>query len=485
MVIVRALLEPTLEDKSPFLLFTFAVMLAATLGGVWVGVAGTAIGAIAGLVFLADTPQGAVEMFRSGRILQVMLYLAVCGGVMYLIDALRHLRHRAEAFAAQQARLADELGQANRAKDEFLATVSHELRTPLTAIVGWAHVLKTGRLTGPQMAKAVETIDRNAHIQTQLIADMLDVARITSGKLRLEPKPVNAADVVAAAVQTVAPAAHARSIELQEDCERDALVWGDPDRLQQVVWNLLSNAVKFTPPGGRVTATLRKVDRDIHINIADTGSGLRSEFIPHVFERFRQDRDGRRSPGLGLGLAIVKNLVEMHGGRVSAGNRSDGSGAEFEVVIPHLSDATAARPDTDPRRDEVTRAQALAGLRVLVVDDEPDARDLLEWMLKDLGADVVTVGSVRDAMADLSRRRPDVILTDITMPGEDGYSLLQKVLAAVGTRSALPIAAISASATPAERARALEAGFATHLAKPVRPDALANAILSLTHMTHH
>jgi signal transduction histidine kinase len=344
-VLVRWLLEPVLEDKSPFLLFTFAVMLGAVLGGVRVGAAATALGAVAGILFLEESP--AADVLRSGRALQLILYMSVCGAIVYLIDVLSRLRREAEAIAAEQGRLAEQLAEANRAKDQFLATVSHELRTPLTAIVGWAHLLKSGGLSQEKAAKALEIIDRNARIQAQLIADLLDVARITSGKLRIEPRETDAAAVVAAAVETVAPAARARGIELETDCDDGATLNADPDRLQQAIWNLLSNAVKFSPPHGRVRAALRVANDAVHITVSDTGPGLRPEFITHIFERFRQDGDGRRSAGLGLGLSIVKHIVEMHGGTVSGANRAPAPGAIFEIVLPRVLGTPAeGRPRT-------------------------------------------------------------------------------------------------------------------------------------------
>jgi signal transduction histidine kinase len=367
MVVVRWLLEPVLEDKSPFLLFTFSVMLAAALGGVRVGAVATFIGAVAGILFL-EWPAGAVDVIASGRFLQVMLYLAVCGGITHLVDALRRLRDEANTIAARQAQLAAELAEANRSKDEFLATVSHELRTPLTAIVGWAALLKAGHLDPERTTHALDTIDRNAHIQAQLISDLLDVARITSGKLRLEPRTADVAEVVAAAAETITPAARAGQVELETDCGREAMAFVDPDRLQQVVWNLLSNAVKFTPPGGRVRAALRVEGDAIHILVSDTGPGLRADFIPHAFERFRQDAVGERAPGLGLGLSIVKHIVELHGGTVSAANRNEGTGAVFEVVIPRRGMAPAdgrARP---------REPHILSGLKLLAAELDDSGR---------------------------------------------------------------------------------------------------------------
>jgi CheY-like chemotaxis protein len=401
-----------------------------------------------------------------------VLYLVVCDGVCHLVDALHRARRHAESVAAEQRRLADELGQANRAKDHFLALVSHELRSPLTAVVGWTDALKNGTLPPAQMSKAVHAINRNARIQAQLISDLLDEAQITSGKLRLDPGLTRVGDFVDAAVETVEPAARARDIQLRAHGDLDTLVWGDADRLQQVVWNLLSNAVKFTPPGGHVTVEVQMRDRHVSVRVTDDGPGLRPDFIPHAFERFRQDAGSR---GLGLGLAIVKDLVEMHGGTVTAANRRDASGAVLEIVLPEVADAVDLHRVADPARKQ-RPAPVLAGVHVLVVDDERDARDLLRWVLADLGAEVVTVGSVGDALAAVTRRKPDVILADIVMPDEDGYALLRQVRSLAG--DAIPTAAVTAMSTEAERARTVAAGFALHLAKPVRPDHLADAVLA-------
>jgi CheY-like chemotaxis protein/nitrogen-specific signal transduction histidine kinase len=408
--------------------------------------------------------------------LQLILYMSVCGAIVYLIDVLIWLRREAEAVAAEQRRLAEELAEANRVKDQFLATVSHELRTPLTAIVGWADLLKSGGLSEEKVAKALDTIHRNARIQAQLIADLLDVARITSGKLRIEPRETDASAIVAAAVQTVAPAARARGIELETDCEEGATLSADPDRLQQVIWNLLSNAVKFTPPHGRVQAAVRVADDAVHITVSDTGPGLRPEFIPHLFERFRQDGDGRRSPGLGLGLSIVKDIVHMHGGTVSAANRAPGPGAAFEIVLPRHRDTSARGMASTSRR--ALRRHRLSGLRILAVDDDAEARELIDCMLTELGAEVVTAGSVAEAMSSLGRCEPDVILTDLSMPGEDGYDLLRQLRRRHRGKDQIPIAALSASTARTQRPSAAD-DFTLQLPKPIGPDELADAILDL------
>lgn len=477
---LRWVLEPVLQDKSPFLLFTLGVMAAGLYGGAAVGVTATAIGAAAGLFFLADatTPRA---LFGSGRWVQLLLYLTACAGITYFLEKLRLYRRRTEAFAIEQARLAEDLGRANRAKDDFLATLSHELRTPLVAILGWSDVLMRGQLPD-DVKSAVESIHRNAKAQNHLIGDLLDLSRITAGKLRMEPRLLAPGEPVAAAAETVRPAARAKNIDLRVIAHPAGTVWGDPDRLQQVVWNLLANAVKFTPESGHVTVTVDGREGKARIRVEDTGPGMQAEFIPHAFDRFRQDdtSSARTRRGLGLGLAIVRQLVEMHGGTVSAANAVPGPGAVFEVVLPQMVAKTprAVAPDTEA---ETCRPQAsLSGVRVLVVDDEPDARDLIRSVLKGLGADVVAAQSVPEALDAIHSAPPDVILTDIAMPDQGGYDLLRQAREMAAPECAsIPTAALSAYAGEHERAQALEAGFAMHLAKPVTITELARAVRTL------
>jgi signal transduction histidine kinase/CheY-like chemotaxis protein len=477
---LRWVLEPVLQDKSPFLLFTLGVMAAGLYGGAAVGLTATAIGAAAGLFFLADaaTPHA---LFGSGRWVQLLLYLSACAGITYFLEKLRLYRHRTEAFAIEQARLAEDLGRANRAKDDFLATLSHELRTPLVAILGWSDVLM--RLQLPDDVKsAVASIHRNAKAQNHLIGDLLDVSRITAGKLRMEPRLLDPAEPVGAAAETIRPAARAKNIDLRVLAHPAGTVWGDPDRLLQVVWNLLSNAVKFTPESGHVSVTVDSREGKARIRVEDTGPGIRSEFIPHAFDRFRQgDTSGTGSRrGLGLGLAIVRQLVEMHGGTVSAANAVPPPGAVFEVLLPQMvgKKPRAVTADTD---GEARGPQAsLSGVRVLVVDDEPDARDLIRSALRGFGADVVAAKSVTEALEAIRSVPPHVILTDIAMADQSGYDLLRQAREMAAPECAsIPTAALSAYAGEHERAQALEAGFAMHLAKPVNVTELARAVRTL------
>ncbi len=397
------------------------------------------------------------------------------------------------AHTALEARI-KEADEANRVKDQFLATLSHELRTPLNAIVGWAHILRAGGLDKEAADKALETISRNALAQGQIVADILDMQRIAAGKLRLSLQAMDLAPVVQRAVDTVSPAARGKEIEIQTLLDAGiGPILGDEDRLQQVLWNLLSNAVKFTPKGGRVRVELLKINSHLELTIEDTGPGLDPDFIPFAFDRFRQadSSSTRRHGGLGLGLAIVRNLVELHGGSVAAGNRSVGSGALFVVRLPRMSvRPTQSPPAIEPRHPEAERqvsfadAPSLHGLRVLVVDDEPDSRELIAAALSRCGADVASVGSAEEGLAVLKSTRPHVLLSDIEMPGEDGYSLLRRVRLLTPEEGGLtPAAALTAYAGTEDRMRALAAGFQIHVPKPVQPAELAVVVSSLARGT--
>jgi signal transduction histidine kinase/ActR/RegA family two-component response regulator len=381
-----------------------------------------------------------------------------------------------------------ELNEASRLKDEFLATLSHELRTPLNAIVGWAHVLQAGNVDRETTAKAIETIRRSAQAQNQLISDMLDVSRIVAGKLRLEVRPVDLAPIIEAALDTVRPSAAAKAVNLVQEIEPAAgPVLGDPDRLQQVVWNLLSNAIKFTPTGGRVRVALTALASELEVTVEDDGPGIDPEFLPHVFDRFRQadSSPSRSHGGLGLGLAIVRHLVELHGGSVRANNREGGKGAVFYVRLPRHrlpagGDVAHPEEDTTGSPSWIDDAPSLAGVRVLVVDDEEDARELVATILTRCGAEVEVANSASEGLATLQRRRPDVLLSDIEMPDEDGYSLIRRVRSLPGERGGLvPAAALTAYASAQDRAKALAAGFDVHVPKPIQPAELVAVVASL------
>ena len=384
---------------------------------------------------------------------------------------------------AQQER--ERAEEANRVKDEFLATISHELRTPLTAMLGWVQMLRAGRLGPERQQRAYETIERNARAQAQLVEDLLDVSRISSGKLRLERAPVHLEEVVRAATDSVMPAADAKGLSLETSIDGDLdPVMGDPNRLQQIIWNLLSNAVKFTPSGGRVRVSLRRNDGHAVITVTDTGAGIPPDFLPHVFERFRQADVGstRRFGGLGLGLAIVKHLVEMHGGTIEALSAGEGKGATFRVQLPLSAEDGRAERASGGAGDveELACPPQLSGLRVLLVEDEVDVRELVAALLQRCGARVVEAASTAEALEALRRERPDVLISDIGMPGEDGYALIRKVRALPPEEGGRVLAvAMTAYARREDRTRALLAGFQMHVPKPIEPGELLATLASL------
>ena len=371
--------------------------------------------------------------------------------------------------------LFSEAREANRLKDEFIATVSHELRTPLNALRSWAYVLRTPTLAPEKMRRAVDAIERNVVAQARIVDDLLDVSRIVTGKLRLNIRLVDLAPIIDAAIESIAATAETRGVRIVRAFDTPtALVLGDADRLQQVVWNLLSNAVKFTPAAGCVDVGLAAAGTDVTVRVTDTGQGIRPDFLPHVFERFRQaDASSTRATGgLGLGLAIVRHLVELHGGSVDVESAGEGLGATFTFTVPAATDATAVTPSADDRVPD-THVD-LSGLRVLVVEDEPDTRDALTSVITGAGAQATAVGTVAEAVAVLSTTGADVIVCDIGLPGEDGYSLIRKLHAVNGTT--IPAIALTAYAQEDDRRRALAAGFQAHLAKPVQPARLLHVL---------
>jgi signal transduction histidine kinase/DNA-binding response OmpR family regulator len=395
-------------------------------------------------------------------------------------------QENAQLLVREQAARA-EAEAANRMKDEFLATLSHELRTPLTAILGWSHLLRSGKLPPDTMTSAVETIERNAKAQSQLIDDLLDVSRIITGKLRIDARPVAPAGILEAAINSVRPAAEAKDIKLDlEITHATGLILGDPGRLQQVAWNLLSNAIKFTDAGGHVGVSLSRVNAHVEITVSDTGQGIGADFLPHVFDRFRQ-ADGtttRSHGGLGLGLAIVRHLVELHGGTISAASPGDGQGATFTIRLPLMSRIKATDGTGDASAEDAGGAsdssRMLEGLRVLVVDDEEDSRDLIMVVLTGCGAEVKSVATVPAALSELERWNPDLLISDIGLPFEDGYSLIKKVRAHESTRhSSIPAVALTAYASVEDRLRALAAGFQMHIKKPLEPSELIAVVATL------
>jgi PAS domain S-box-containing protein len=398
----------------------------------------------------------------------------------------RDISERTE-LSQENARLYAEAQEANRLKDEFLAVLSHELRTPLNAILGYSRLLRGNLLPADQVTRALETLERNARWLTQIVDDVLDVSRIVSGKIRLDVQPVDLSAVINNAVATVQPAADAKHVRVQAVIDpRSGPVSGDPDRLQQVVWNLLSNAVKFTSKGGRVQVRLERVNSHIEIVVSDTGAGISADFLPLVFERFRQADSGptRKTGGLGLGLAIVRHIVEMHGGTVRAASAGEGQGATFTVSLPLMIvqpvPALKREHPVAERRDPLPGVGDLRGVHVLAVDDEADALGLLRDVLELAGARVTTASSASAALAALGSANPDAILADIGMPDMDGHELIRTIrqLPDPDVRD-IPAAALTAFARSEDRTRALQSGFEMHLSKPVDPGELVASIATL------
>ena len=392
------------------------------------------------------------------------------------------------ALALENARLyaeertaRSEAENANRMKDEFLAMLSHELRTPLTSIVGWTGLLRSGQLDAGSAERALETIERNARLQTQLVEDLLDVSAIITGKFRLDLRPVELARVVDEAVESMRSAASAKGLTLEWQLGLGVgVVRGDPDRLQQIVWNLLSNAIKFTPSGGLVHAELSGQDGRARLVVTDTGRGIAPEFLPYVFEHFRQAEPTttRTHRGLGLGLAIVRHLVELHGGDVRVASGGEGHGATFTVELPQQTDAAPSWRATAAGGFDAL--PMLDGVTVLVIDDEADTRELLRTILEKRGARVAMAGSAPEAREALAHSAPRVVVSDIMMPGEDGYDLvawLRRLDAERGTRT--PAIALTAYASANDRERALAAGFDVHVPKPIEPGELVEAVAAL------
>ncbi|HLY37390.1 MAG TPA: ATP-binding protein [Candidatus Binatia bacterium] len=379
--------------------------------------------------------------------------------------------------------------EASRAKDAFLATVSHELRAPLTPILAWADMLHDGALGGEQTVTALRAIKRNARAQARLIDDLLDVSRIVSGEWRVALRPVAVAPVVSAALEVVRPVADAKGVALVSELPADpVMVRADPERLQQVVWNLVSNGVKFTPRGGRVVVTLAESGQAARITVHDTGEGISPEFVPYVFEPFRQ-ADGsstRRHGGLGLGLAIVRALVERHGGTVRADSAGEGHGATFTVELPLLdaNGIVAAEPAGEVDDARTTPRAVLRGLHVLVVDDDPDSNAVVSALLSARGAEVRTAQSAGEALSIAVTWRPDVVVSDVAMPGEDGLALLRELRARRETIGDVPAIALTAHGSKSDRRRLLDAGFQAHVAKPFDPVHLAAVVETTAHAAH-
>ena len=437
-----------------------------------------------------NTALGFAEMPQSAHIGPLSDGAEVVGVVMMLEDVSDRLANEAELrkqIEAQQiARAAAE--RASRAKDDFLSTLSHEMRNPLSAVLGWAKVLHTQKGIDRELQeRALQAIERNAAAQVTMIDDMLDMARIVAGKLRLEMQPVDLLSVVLAAVDVITPSADAKRVAVRTTLDpKTPRLLGDPDRLQQVIWNLLSNALKFTEPGGSVELRLETVGKYARVTVSDSGQGISPEFLPYVFERFRQNdaSSKRRQGGLGLGLSLVRELVELHGGSVTAGSEGEGKGATFTIELPTIMSPELRRNHVVNHTSVSSTSRALADVRVLVVDDEFDARDFVVTVLEQSGATVSAVRSSAEAVAAILAAGPDrlphILISDIGMPKEDGYDLIRQIRSLPSERGGrVPAVALTGYATPADIERARAAGYQVHLAKPMDPAALVVIVSEL------
>ncbi|MDB4994821.1 MAG: two-component hybrid sensor and regulator [Myxococcaceae bacterium] len=444
-------------------------------------------GKVIGGLFFGHAESG-VFTERSERLL-----VGVAAQAAIAIDNAR-LYEDAKSAAEERARLLDgeraaraEVERVSLVKDEFLATLSHELRTPLNAVLGWSEMLLSRAEAGSEARRGLETIVRNARAQAQLIEDLLDMNRIVSGKIRLDVQRLDLAPVVEAALDSVRPSADAKGIVIRRTLDPNSgPVFGDPNRLQQVVWNLLSNAVKFTPRGGKIDVIVARVNSHVEISVQDSGMGIAAEFLPHLFERFRQADSSttRKFGGLGLGLSIVKQLVELHGGSVKAESPGEGRGATLTVSLPLRAVRESSTPREHPTapRASVLRAPeiSLGGLKVLVIDDELDARELVQYVLLSADAEVISAGSATEGFDLLKAERPDVVVSDIGMPDNDGYQFMRDVRALHSSEGGMtPGIALTAFARSEDRTRAMLAGYQVHVSKPIEPRELVAAVMSL------
>jgi len=486
-VILRALFDPFLGDRVPLIIFTLCVGISAYWGGLGPGLVTTALGGLLGTYLF-------IEIRTPADFARIGLYLINGLMISFLSEALHGARRRAESVmiekereSAARLRIEEErireARQASRLKDEFLSIVSHELRTPLNAIVGWLHLLKSGRLNEADKDRAIETIDRNVKLQTKLIEDMLDASRIITGKLRIERQPLKLAQALQSAVESIRTTAEAKLISISIELEPDGReILGDEGRIQQVLWHLLFNSIKFTPRGGRVEIHLESRDECAQIRVRDTGIGIRPDFLPYVFDQFRQADSSitRAYGGMGLGLTIVRYLVELHGGTIMAESEGQNCGSTFTVALPYNQKENASPAPAGSHVNGGSQDDTLDGIRILLVDDEPDTLEIISLLLAKRGAEVRPASSVAEAMKILTLWNPDALVADIGMPGEDGYSFISRVRALqTEHNSRVPALALTAYADAEDRDRALAAGFQQHLSKPVEPDELASTIAEL------
>ncbi len=477
---VRFLLKSALGDVAPLIMFTLSVVVSAWYGGLGPGLLATTLSLLIGDYFFI------VESFAE-RIEEV-LFLGIGVSISFLSQARLSAEAKLQELLTSERDAKESAEDANRLKDDFLATVSHELRTPLTSINGWAQMLRAGRLDTEQSSRALESIVRSAKSQNQLINDLLDVSRMITGKMRLDVGPIMLVSVIEAAIEVVRPAVEAKGIRLSVMLDPAAeKISGDAERLQQVVWNLLSNAIKFAPKGGRVEVRLKRANPYLELSIADNGQGIKPEFLPYVFDRFRQEDGGmsRQKGGLGLGLAIVRHIVELHGGTVCAASEGIGKGATFTVALPiaPVRDVSPSDQFETPAGWTLTNQNqpSLVGVRAVLVEDEADARELVTAMLIQGGVEVRAAASASEALEACDEWRPDILIADIGMPVEDGYVMMKKLRARESQSGGhIPAIALTAYARQEDRLRALSVGYQSHVSKPVEPVELLAVIASLT-----
>ena len=476
-LIAAAAFDPLIDPGSEYLLLSTAVLGAAWLGGTGPALAATVVAAIAGAVEVqgTDTEMRATQTHLALFVLQGLVLTAV-------VSELRRARHLAERQAQDAERARRESEGAARMKDEFLATISHELRTPLNSVLGWLHLLRTGKLDPATAQRGLESIDRNVRLQAQLTGDLLDVSKMLTGQLHLDSRPSSLVDASRQAVSAALPAAQARGVHVTTRLpDGDVTVLGDPTRLRQIVWHLLSNAIKFTPRGGTIGVAIDRTADSATLTVSDSGPGIDPAFLPHIFERFTQEDPSptRTAGGLGVGLSLVRDLVELHGGAVRAGNRETG-GAIFTARFPLHAAAGDAAPAQERPAASLAMSPPLDGLRVLVLDRDAEARELLRTVLEGRGALVKGADSVAEALEELEAWRPDVLVSDTENTQHDSYALIGKVQSLEADRGGrIPAAALTSFGRTDERVRGMLQAFQRQVPKPVEPALLAAEIARL------
>jgi signal transduction histidine kinase len=484
--VLRAFIYVLFNEQIPYTPFYPAVMITALCCGMSWGLVSTVLSAVAASFWL--TPLGRPLIAEPNDLTGMVLFLLVCILIVWLAARVRGHRKEAEQAAEEREQLfireqaaRKEAERANRAKDDFLGAVSHELRTPLQSIFGWVQLLRQHGMSAEETELAMESIERSARVQTQLISDLMELSQIRMGKLRIQVEPVCLSAIVRSAIQTVLPGAKAKGIDIIAP-ERPSVgpVLADPNRLHQIVWNLLSNAIKFTPSGGAVRALVNDKGAHVEVKVIDSGEGIDASFLPLVFDRFQQEATKRHQGSLGLGLSIVKELVELHGGRIEASSGGKGLGSEFKMTLPKLRVPAVAREEINElsSRSSVTSC-ALAGKRILIVDDDDEARSLVESVLRREGAETTSAPSAAKAHELLRSQKPDVLISDLGMPDIDGFEFMKSVKFPDRTLKTVPAVALSAYTSESDQLRALESGFHVHLGKPVEPQRLVDTVVGL------